>query len=417
LKKDNIIFITLLILSIWIQLFTNLSVYAVSDFFTTNIFGKNTLFDYLLFNSIKVFRDLILISITILYTYKYREKEDKILFKIFGSFIIIHVLETMFNNHNNMISLMLLRKYLLVIFALFYIKKFIRFIVQKEELIKILININIISFILSMIIYLFFVFNINNFEWLYKIIHYPKKEVIYISNVEILRNIIPFLSPMILAIYSVFNIFLVYKFKSILSSKLKLFLICINSILLITSFSRTVILAFFISLIFYIFLYRKTPKKKFGIIALVSILAIFGILNLILGTAFNKFVIDTANFKEPSFLTHLSYYKDAFINIKDYILFGYPKGTISNFYTNFSNSGNKIVTENSLFLLLYDYGILGISYLIGILYPFKIYLKEKDLYIILILIFLISQFFIIFQLYDVMFFIFTYTILFFDKKI
>ena len=175
----------------------------------------------------------------------------------------------------------------------------------------------------------------------------------------------------------VFYFILIYEKKLIFqrNKKLILFLI-LNTLVLLLTFSRSSWIFVCLFLIGYLVFYRKKIKMKFFFGSLVLTFLGLTVVFFIYKDALLTWINGTINFTDLSSQGHLTSLINALKDIKEYFLFGYPKGTVgprAQLY-----SGDMYHVENSLLMYLMDFGIfILLIYSLILLLALNYVLKNK----------------------------------------
>lgn len=188
----------------------------------------------------------------------------------------------------------------------------------------------------------------------------------YISGARMLRMGLPMGSPNGLGVYLAITLYLMVTALSVgqtgcFSRKVLYFLLALNLIALVLTFSRSSALLLAVSLGMYLLVVNTVSKQakfvilKYSIVALILGAASLLVINEVSNGQLTKWLALNAKMTDPSMLGHASSVGDALGKIDEYYLYGYERGTVGPKAVLFSNVMMNV--ENSTLILLYDFGI------------------------------------------------------------
>lgn len=228
--------------------------------------------------------------------------------------------------------------------------------VNWNRLFKHLLIINIISLILTVLIYAVALINIR---WFMQYMGLNDMLVsLRISHANFLRATAPQAGPNLLGFYYAVNILVLSLYYYLNKNKtFWLFMLIIaDAIGMFLTFSRSSLLFLMFAFLTILLLRPSRYLKWFARIGLISglfLVIIVAVANGITGGKMQAWVEKSVSFRDDSMRSRSSFIGDALKDIDEYIVSGYPKGTVGALSTvkNFHHC------ENSFFILFMDMGL------------------------------------------------------------
>ncbi len=241
---------------------------------------------------------------------------------------------------------------------------------QAKRLINHILIINLITCILGFLIYFYYFYNPNFFFLLKGIPVGGNREsnlanAWFLSGGNILRMGEPQIAPNELGLEMALFIFiyfiLIKKYNIFFKNDLFLyFMMFIDIIILLLTFSRSAILSLFIAFSLLLLIHWKkylSTIVKYSIVGLIVLTSGAVVVNEVTKGKLAIWLDLNINLKDTSIQGHQATIDDAFRNFDEYALVGYEKGSVGPRASIFNKQGKIKNVESSFLVLIYDMGI------------------------------------------------------------